>query len=173
MNFDTTPLLSATQIQRRVAELAAQISDDYAGEEVLLMPVLAGGLIFASDLMRSLSVPVSLDFIRARSYRQTTSTGRVEFVYHPQTEIEGRHVLVVEDILDTGRTAAAIMDYLRERRPASLGLCTLLDKPARRLAPISAQYVGFTIPDHFVIGYGLDYDQRGRELPDIRILNTM
>jgi hypoxanthine phosphoribosyltransferase len=173
MNYDATLLLSASEIQRRVAELAAQISEDYAGKEVLLIPVLAGGLIFAGDLMRSLSIPVSLDFIRAQSYRQTTSTGRVEFVYHPQTEIEGRHVLVVEDILDTGRTAAAIMEYLRERNPKSLVLCTLLDKPARRLAPINAQYVGFTIPDHFVIGYGLDYDQRGRELPDIRILNIL
>jgi hypoxanthine phosphoribosyltransferase len=170
MRLSPDPLLTAEQVRRRVNELADRISEDNAGRSLMLIAVLKGGTIFAADLMRRLTIPVSLDFIRARSYQGTQSQGRVDFTFLPEQQVRDRHVLVVEDILDTGVTAAGILRRLEAEQPASLALCTLLDKPSRRTTGVHADYVGFTIGDHFVVGYGLDYEERGRELPDIYIL---
>jgi hypoxanthine phosphoribosyltransferase len=164
------PLLTREQIQHRVTELAEQISSDFAGRRLMVITVLKGGLVFAADLIRGLTIPVYIDFIRARSYQGTESAGNVTFSYLPEESLAGKHVLVVEDILDTGRTAAAILERLRAGQPASLLICTLLDKPARRETPLTADYVGFTIDNHFVIGYGLDYEERGRELSGVYVM---
>ncbi len=171
MRLGKTPIITAMQIERRVAELAGQISRDYAGRELLLIAVLKGSVIFASDLMRRLTVPVTLDFVRARSYRNTESTGSVECTFHPEQSVARKHVLILEDILDTGRTASAIVEHIREGRPDSLALCALFDKPSRRVVPMTADYVGFTLDDRFVVGYGLDYNECGRELPDLYVLD--
>ena len=170
MRLNETPLISAEEIGRRVAELAAAVSVDYAGRELLLVAVLKGSIVFLADLLRQLTVPATIEFIRAKSYKGTRSQGEIEFSCFPERPITGKHVLVIEDIVDTGETAAAILERFTADRPASLALCALLDKPARRETPVPIHYTGFTIADHFVVGYGLDYDQRGRELPDIRIL---
>jgi len=167
MRLHEKPLIAAAEIEQRVSELAREISNDYAGREILLIAVLKGSIPFASDLMRRLTAPVLLDFVRARSYRDAESTGRVECTFFPEHDLEDRHLLLVEDILDTGRTASVILEMLRQARPASIALCTLLDKPSRRVVPMEADYVGFTIEDHFVVGYGLDFNEQGRELPSI------
>lgn len=176
MKLVEPPLFTPEAIHRRVIELASRVRNDYASRvgaaDLLLVCVLNGAMVFAADLMRALGISASMDFIRARSYRGTRSTGSVEVSYFPEQPIEGRHVLVVEDILDTGRTAAAVLERLRQARPASLALCTMLDKPARREVPIEADYVGFAIEDLFVVGYGLDYEHRGRHLPAIHVLDT-
>jgi len=171
MKLNKSPLISTEAIRQRVAELAAAISADYAGRELLLVAVLKGSVVFMADLLRQLTVPATVEFIQARSYEKTESRGQIVFLYLPEWPLAGKHVLVIEDIVDTGRTAAVILERFKADQPASLALCTLLDKPARREVPVSIQYTGFTIEDHFVVGYGLDYDQRGRELPDIRILD--
>ena len=159
------------QIERRVTELAGQISRDYEGRELLLIAVLKGSVVFASDLMRRLTVHVTLDFVRARSYRNAESTGRVECTFHPEQSVACKHVLIIEDVLDTGRTASAIVEHIREGRPDSLALCALFDKPSRRIVPMTADYAGFTLDDRFVVGYGLDYNECGRELPDLYVLD--
>ena len=170
MQLHSTPLITAEQIRRRIAELAEAISRDYAGRELVLMVVLKGGIIFAADLMRALTVPVTVEVIRARSYEGTRSSGRVEFTCLPEQSVAEKHVLIIEDIIDTGRTASVIVERLQSEHPAGLAVCTLLDKPSRREVPIALAYAGFTIEDHFVVGYGLDYEQHGRELPGIYFL---
>ena len=165
------PLITAESIQQRVAELALEISSDFAERPIRLIVVLKGGAIFAADLMRALTVPVSLDFIGARSYVGTTPGGDVQFTFLPSQPMAGRHILLVEDILDTGCTVDKILERLRHENPASIAICTLLNKPARRKVAVSADYVGFTIDDFFVVGYGLDYEERGRELKDIHVLD--
>ncbi len=172
MRLSKEPLIPAVAIERRVVELAQEISKDFSGRELLVVAVLKGGVIFAADLMRQLRVPAALEFIRAKSYGDTTSTGTVEFMYLPRQPVSGKQVLIVEDILDTGRTTAALCKRLEKDRPARLALCTLLDKPARREVPVSTDYVGFTIDDHFVVGYGLDWNERYRQLPDIWTLEA-
>lgn len=171
MRLSDAPLLTADQIRDRVTELAREISDDYAGRELTLVAVLKGAVFFVSDLARSLTVPTAIGFIRARSYAGTRPGGEVEFTYLPEQPLTDKHVLVVEDILDTGSTARAILERIEGDRPASLALCTLLDKPSRREVEMSADYVGFTIDDHFVVGYGLDYNESYRELPGIHVLH--
>lgn len=163
-------LYSAGQIAARVQTLAAEIDARYAGTELLLLAVLKGAAPFAADLMRHLHTPVRLDFIRARSYQGTASTGTVTITCYPEISLKDRHVLLVEDILDTGRTAAVLCAWVQSQAPASCAVCAFLDKPSRRTAPIHADFHGFTIPDLFVVGYGLDLDERYRELPDIRAL---
>jgi len=176
MNLNKTPLLTAQEIQRRVGELAQAIDADYAervGENSLrLVVVLKGGIVFAADLIRCLATPLTIDFVRARSYEGTQSTGNVELSHLPDQPVAGAHVLVVEDILDTGRTTAAILERLRADGPASLAVCVLLDKPARRKLDVLAEYVGFTIEDHFVVGYGLDVQEHARQLPGIHVLKS-
>lgn len=165
-------LIGASDIAQRVKEMGEQISRDYGDEEVLLVCVLRGAAIFAADLARHLSVnDVVLDFISVSSYgAATSSSGVVRFLKDLEESVEGRHVLVVEDIVDTGLTLKYLLENLQSRQPRSLKSCTLLDKPSRRRVPIEADYCGFSIDDLFVVGYGLDYAQKYRQLPDICVL---
>lgn len=164
-------LLSEEQIQKRVKELGAQISADYAGKEPLLVSVLRGSIMFMADLTRQVQPFCEIDFMAVSSYGSgTSSSGQVKIIKDLTESIEGRDVVVVEDILDSGNTLSYLLEVLQARKPASIKLCTLLDKPDRRVKPIQADYVGFTVPDAFVVGYGLDYDERYRNLPYIGIL---
>ncbi|MCX7642351.1 MAG: hypoxanthine phosphoribosyltransferase [Armatimonadetes bacterium] len=164
-------LLTEEQIQRRIAELGAQISADYAGKELHLIGVLRGALMFMADLMRHLTVPCSCDFIAIASYgMDTKSSGVVRILKDLDDSIQGKHVLIVEDIVDTGLTLNYILNLIRSRNPASVRVCALLDKPERRIVPVEIHYLGFTIPNRFVVGYGLDYAQKYRNLPYIGIL---
>ncbi len=164
-------LLDAATIQARVAELGAQISRDYAGRTPLLVGVLRGCVMLMADLLRQITIPVNIDFIAVSSYGPATrSSGVVRIQKDLDTSIEGRHVLLIEDIVDTGLTLGYTMRMLRDRRPASLAVGTLLDKPARRLVDIDLKYRCFEIPDEFVVGYGLDFDQVYRNLPFICVL---
>ena len=161
-------VLSQEQIRARVAELGARISQDYAGREIMLTCVLKGGFIFLADLVRAIEVPCSLDFMVISSYGTgTQSSGVVRILKDLDAPIEGLDVIVVEDIVDSGLTLSYLLRNLKTRRPASLEVCTLLSKPARRENEVDCRYVGFEIPDTFVVGYGLDAAERFRELPDI------
>ncbi|MFZ5592082.1 MAG: hypoxanthine phosphoribosyltransferase [Bacillota bacterium] len=164
-------LITEQQIANRVAELGRQISRDYAGREILVVGILKGAVLFLADLVRHIDVPVRLDFMAVSSYGATTdSSGVVQIIKDLEQSIEGRHVLIVEDIVDTGLTLKYLQDNLATRRPASLRICTLLDKPGRRKVPVQVDYNGFVIPDEFVVGYGLDYAERYRNLRDILVL---
>ena len=164
-------LLSDAQIQARVVELGAELSRDYDGRDPVLVSVLKGSIIFLADLVRATEISLSVDLMEVSSYGASTeSSGQVRILKDLSRPIEGREVVVVEDIIDTGLTLNYLLRYLREKGPASLRICCLLDKPARRLAPIEIAYRGFTIPDRFVIGYGLDYDEHYRNLPYIGVL---
>lgn len=158
-------------IDRRVKELAAQISRDYEGREPLLVGILKGSFVFMADLMRALSIPCRVDFVRMASYGgDTQSSGEVRITGGLEVPVRGRDVLIVEDIVDTGLTLSRLLGLLGERRPASIRVCALLDKSARRRVPFTADYVGFAIPDRFVVGYGLDCNENYRFLPDICML---
>jgi hypoxanthine phosphoribosyltransferase len=163
-------LVSEEQIRSRVAEMGNQISSDYAGQELLLIGLLRGAIVFLSDLMRAISIPVRLDFIGISSYGVSTESGAVRLVMDLETDIANRHVLVVEDIVDTGKTLSYLVENLKSRQPASLRVCALLDKPERRTVPIQVDYVGFEIPDKFVVGYGLDFAEGYRNLPFVGVL---
>lgn len=163
-------LFSAEQIQQRVQELGKQIAEDYGGREPHLITIVKGSIPFISDLMRAMDTNLSLDLLGVSSYEGTLSSGEVRLTKDLDHSIEGRHVLVVEDIIDTGLTLSYILRNLRQRAPASLKVVTFLDKPDGRGTQIDADYVGFTIPDEFVIGYGLDWNQRYRNLPYVGIL---
>jgi len=165
-------LLTEAQIQARVAELGAQVSADYAGRALTLVSVLKGSLPFMADLMRSITQPLRIDLMEVSSYggTATESSGLVRILKDLSSSIDGRHVLIVEDIIDTGLTLNYLLRYLRGKNPASLRICTLLDKPARRLVEIPIDYLGFEIPDQFVIGYGLDYGERYRNLRFVGVL---
>jgi len=164
-------LLSEERISTRVAELGRQLSAEYAGRDPVLVSVLKGSIIFLADLIRSMDIPLSVDLMEVSSYGSGTETsGQVRILKDLSRSIEGREVIVVEDIIDTGLTLNYLLRYLGERNPSSISVCCLLDKPARRLAEIEIGYRGFTIPDRFVIGYGLDYDERYRNLPYVGVL---
>ncbi len=165
-------LVSSDAIQARCKELAAQISADYADKDLLLVCILKGGVIFLSDLSRALTIPHSIDFMAISSYggTRTESSGVVRILMDLNTSIENRHVLIVEDIIDTGRTLQYITENLATRDPASLRICTLLNKPDRREVEIDLHYVGFNIPNEFVVGYGLDFGELYRNLPYIGVL---
>lgn len=164
-------LLTEDRIQQRVQELAAEVSADYAGQHLVLVVALKGAFVFAADLMRALQVPLCVDFVAASSYgKNTVSSGEVRVGYETCGDLEGRHVLVVEDIVDSGRTLSVLVASLRSRGAASVKTCCLLDKPSRRVVDFRPEYVGFEIPDHFVIGYGLDYAERYRSLPFVAVL---
>ncbi|MBM3315772.1 hypoxanthine phosphoribosyltransferase [candidate division WOR-3 bacterium] len=161
-------LFSSEQIQRRVEELARQVSRDYAGREPLVVGILKGSWVFLADLVRRLDVPVTIDFMTVSSYGASTrSSGVVKIVLDLKCPLENRDVLVVEDILDSGLTMSYLLKHLRLRRPRSLKLCVLMDKPERRKVEITPDYVGFTVPDRFVVGYGADFNERYRYLPYI------
>ena len=169
LGSDLPILLPAADIQLRVAQLAAAISQDYQGRTPHLVGVLKGAWVFMADLIRRISIPCTVDFLSIQSYGSgTASSGEVKITKDLDLSIQGRHVLVVEDILDTGRTFSYLQDVLQAHDPASLKLVALLDKHSRRILPVMADYVGFEIPDVFVVGYGLDYDQKYRNLSDIR-----
>ena len=165
-------LITEEELRACAKRLGAQITADYADrEKILLVSVLRGSYIFMADLTRAVDLPVLVDFMAVSSYGGgTSSSGQVEIVKDISTSIEGYHVIIVEDILDSGNTLYYLMDVLRARQAASIRICTLLDKPSRRKKPITADYVGFEVPDAFVVGYGLDYDQKYRNLPYIGVL---
>ena len=166
-------LLTEAQIQTRVKELAAEIARDFGDKPVTLLCTLNGAIFFLTDLAKGLGANVQIDFIKASSYgSQTESDGHVQLDHFHNTKLSGRHVLIIEDIIDTGHTISYLRKYILEQAPASLKICTLLDKPDRRkVKDITYDYLGFTIPDEFVVGYGLDYAQRYRNLPYIGILH--
>lgn len=164
-------LLSEEEVDARIKAIGEQISKDYEGKQIHMICVLKGGTFFMCELAKRISVPVSLDFMAVSSYGgDTKSSGVVKIVKDLDEAIQGKDVLVVEDIVDSGRTLSYLMEMLRDRKPASLKLCTLLDKPDRRVIDVPVDYTGFQIPDEFVVGYGLDYDQKYRNLPYIGIV---
>ena len=166
-------ILSEDEIRQRVAELGAQISADYGGDSVLLVAVLRGAALFVADLARAIESPVELDFMAVSSYGSSTkSSGVVRILKDLDENIEGRHVLVVEDILDTGLTLKYLLKNLASRKPASLEVVTLLSKEGKQRVPISCKYIGFVLPDEFVVGYGLDYAERYRNLPYLGVLRS-
>ena len=164
-------LIDADTIAKRVEEMGRQISRDYAGEEVVIVPILKGSFMFAADLVRHIDIPCRIDFLGLRSYEGETSTGVVQITSDLTRAIEGEHVIVVEDIVDTGLTMEYLFENLATRRPASVKLASLLHKPARTTVAIDIDYLGFTIEDVFVIGYGLDFDQHYRNLPYLGVLH--
>lgn len=165
-------LLSEKEVDDRIQAIGEQISRDYAGKQVHLICVLKGGSFFLCELAKRITVPVSLDFMSVSSYgSETKSSGVVKIIKDLDEPIKGKDVLVIEDIVDSGRTLSYLMEMLKDRGPASLKLCTLLDKPDRRVIDVSVDYTGFEIPDEFVVGYGLDYDQRYRNLPYIGVIS--
>jgi hypoxanthine phosphoribosyltransferase len=166
-------LLSEEQILTRVRELGQTISADYEGKDLLVVGILKGAFIFMSDLVRQISIPVEVDFMATSSYGQSTKTsGVVKVLKDLDSPIEGRHILIVEDIIDSGLTLSYLTEILRSRKPESIKIAVLLDKPERRQTALSVDYVGFTIPDEFVVGYGLDFDSKYRGLPYVGILES-
>jgi len=167
-------LLSESALSARIRELGAQITRDYAGRRLMVVGVLKGSLIFMSDLLRAIGaeVDVHVDFMAVSSYAGTASTGTIRVLLDLRENPEGRDVLVVEDIVDTGLTLSSLTETLRARKPASLEVCTLLDKPECRKTPFQPKYAGFKIPNEFVVGFGLDYDERYRQLPYVGVLRT-
>lgn len=170
LRLGASPLLDRTAVRERIRALAHVLNTRLAGREVLILVVLKGSVPFSVDLMHALRLPLHVEYIRAKSYDGHASTGEVVFSHLPEEPLLDRHVVVVEDILDTGNTAVAILDFVKAQHPASVTLVTLLDKPSRRTRDIEADLVGFTIDDHFVVGYGLDYNERYRELEAIYTL---
>ena len=165
-------MFSEEEVDARIAELGAQISKDFAGEEILAVGILRGGAFFCTELTKRITVPVVMDFIEASSYGQgTVSSGKVKITKDLIEDIEGKNVIVIEDIIDTGRTLSLLLEMLRSRKPKCLKLCTLLNKPERRVVEVNVDYNGFHIPDQFVVGYGMDYAQHYRNLPYIGILD--
>ncbi len=164
-------LFTPEALARRVNELADQITQDYAGKSPLIVGTLRGSFVFMADLVRQINLPLTVDFLSASSYGSgTESSGQVKLKLDLADDISGRDVLIIEDIVDSGNTLSKLLPELQKRGPASLKVCALLDKPERRVLPFQANYVGFTIPDAFVVGYGLDFDQHYRQLPYIGVL---
>ena len=164
-------LFTEEQLKNRVGEIARQIESDYAGKEVMFIGILRGSFVFMADLCRAVELPCTLDFMSVSSYGSgTNSSGQIQIIKDLSEDITGRHVIVVEDILDSGNTLSYLLNILEHRRPASVRLCALLDKPERRVKPVELHYSGFSIPDAFVVGYGLDYAEKYRNLPYIGIL---
>ena len=165
-------LLKEEEVNARISEIAAQISRDYEGKSVHLICILKGGVFFTCELAKRLTIPVSLDFMSVSSYGGgMVSSGVVKIVKDLDEPLEGKEVLIVEDIIDSGRTLAYLLEILKQRHPAGIRLCTLLDKPERRVKKqVTVDYTCFTIPDEFVVGYGLDYDQKYRNLPYIGVV---
>ena len=164
-------MLSEQEVDRRIQEIGEQISRDYEGKQVHLVCVLKGGSFFLCELAKRITVPVSIDFMSVSSYGSSTkSSGVVKIVKDLDEPLKDKHVIVIEDIVDSGRTLSYLLEMLKDRKPASLKLCTLLDKPERRVTDVKVDYTGFEIPDEFVVGYGLDYDQKYRNLPYIGVV---
>lgn len=164
-------MIPEEDVTKRIEEMGRQISEDYAGKQVHLICILKGGVFFACELAKQITVPVSIDFMSVGSYGDgTSSSGIVKIAKDLDETLEGKEVLVVEDIIDSGRTLSYLLEVLRKREPKSMRLCTLLDKPSRRVREVKVDYIGYKIPDEFVVGYGLDYKQKYRNLPYIGVL---
>ena len=164
-------MLTEEEVDKRIKDIGEQISKDYAGKKIHLICVLKGGVFFMCELAKRISVPVSMDFMSISSYGNSTeSSGIIKIIKDLDESITGEEVLVVEDIVDSGRTLNYLLEMLKDRKPASLRLCTLLDKPERRVVEVNVDYTGFQIPDEFVVGYGLDYAQKYRNLPYIGVV---
>jgi hypoxanthine phosphoribosyltransferase len=165
-------LISKEEIDKKVKEISAKISEDYKGLNPLFICIMKGSLFFTADLLRNVTTPAQIDFMCVSSYGSSTvSSGTLNVKIDLRSDIEGKHVIVVEDIIDSGNTLYNLKNLLLTRNPASLKICSLLDKPDRRVQNVDVDYVGFQIPDEFVVGYGLDYNENYRTLPDIRILS--
>ena len=167
-------LLTEEEVNKKISEVAAQINKDYEGKEVHLICILKGGVFFTCELAKRLTIPVSLDFMSVSSYgSDTKSSGVVKIIKDLDEPLEGKNVIIVEDIIDSGRTLAYLIKVLKQRNPKNIELCTLLDKPERRVKKqVQVKYTCFTIPDEFVVGYGLDYDQKYRNLPYISVVEV-
>ena len=167
-----TVLVTEEQLRAKVAELGARISRDYAGKDLLLVSILKGAVVFMADLMRAVTIPCSIDFMVVSSYggTNTETTGLVKIVKDLDADLTGKDVLIVEDVLDTGVTLSNLVPMLKMRNPSSVKICAILDKPARRKTDIAADYRGFEVPDAFVVGYGLDYNEKYRNLPYVGVL---
>jgi len=163
-------LYTKDEIQATVKKLAAEIRQDYLGKQPILIGVLKGSFMFLADLIRLLDFPLEVEFIRLSSYSGRESSGKIKLVQGVQSIIRGRHVLVIEDIIDTGLTTAFVLDYLGKKKPASLKVCALTDKPSRRQTPVNIDYRGLTVPNKFIVGYGMDWDERFRNLPDVYVV---
>lgn len=164
-------MISEEQVNHRIRELAEQISNDYKGKSIHLICILKGSVFFTCELAKRLTIPVTIDFMSVSSYgSETVSSGRVRILKDLDESIQGKNVIIVEDIIDSGRTLSYLKDLLGTRAPESLSICTLLDKPDRREINVDVKYVGFIIPDEFVVGYGLDYDQYYRNLPYVGVV---
>ena len=164
-------MVTRAEIESTVKKLAAAVTADYKSKNPLLLGILKGSFMFMADLVRHLDFPLEIEFVRLSSYGSGQQTsGKVKMVQGLKLDIRGRHALVVEDIVDTGNTTAFLMEYLKKKNPASLRLCALTDKPSRRRVPVQIDYTGLTVPDKFLIGYGLDCDEKYRNLPDICVL---
>ena len=163
------PLLTVEQIQKKVKELAAKISEDYEGKEILAVGILRGAFIFFSDIVRHIQVPMNIDFIIASSYVKIQTSGEIKIHADLREDIKAKHVLLIEDIVDSGLTLKYIQEMLLARNPASLRTCTFLDKKSRRKTELKLDYIGFEIPDYYIVGYGLDYDNKFRNLPYISV----
>jgi hypoxanthine phosphoribosyltransferase len=164
-------LITQGRINEAIAKLAAEIRRDYRGKQPVLIGILKGSFVFMADLVRELGLPVEVDFVKLSSYGAGTRTsGKVKVVHGLKSPIKGRDVLIVEDIVDTGLTVSFLMSYLQNKKPASLKLCALVDKPSQHKVPVTIDYVGFTVPDKFVVGYGIDWNEKFRHLRDICII---
>lgn len=171
MGYEIKPYITEEELRRRIKELAAQITQDYAGKPLLMITILKGAVVFLTDLMREVDLDVRIDFMVVSSYGNGTETsGRVRILKDLSIDIEGKDVLIVEDILDSGNTLSAISEILRGRGVHSLKICSLLDKPSRRTSFVPLEYTGFVIPDKFVVGYGLDYQEKHRNLPYVGVV---
>ncbi len=164
---DLKVLISEEELHKRIKELAKQIYEDYKGEELTFICILKGSIFFTVDLSKEMPCDINFEFIRVSSYHGQNSTGIIEMKVELQGDIKGKDVIIIEDIIDTGRTLSYLMEYLRSKGPKSLKICSLLDKKERRVCKMDADYVGFDIPDKFVLGYGLDVDEKYRNLPYI------
>ncbi len=171
VKLSTEPLFSAAEIATRINDLADQIDRDYQGKEIMMIAVLKGSFLFIADLVRAVKTPTVIDFVRLASYGSATqSSGIIEVRKDLEMSIKDKHVLVVEDIVDSGLTLESLRNMLLNREPASLRICTLIDKQAHRVTEVPVDYIGFSMDDGFIVGYGLDLDERYRDLPDIRVV---
>jgi hypoxanthine phosphoribosyltransferase len=166
------PLLTSNDIEGAVERLASEISRDYSGKNPVVLGVLKGSFIFLADIIRKLNFPMEIDFVRMSSYGTgTVTSGRAKMLLRPSCKVEGRDILIIEDIVDTGLTISQVVKYLKRKHPASIRICALADKPERRRVNVTVDYLGFTVPDRFLVGYGLDWDEKYRNLSDICTLD--